>query len=355
MARDSMTGRNAAILGFLIFLLYAALRWLIYAAVPVDDFADWAVRDTLMNGPRMLALVLSLRLGARLWGQEELGLHTRGWGPAALAFVVFCCLLWLPDAWLRTDPLDLGASALAVLAASSLLVGCWEEILYRGVVFNALREWKGAKAAVWGSSLLFTVMHIQAQPVAGWPSIFLFGMLAALLRLRGLGLIPLITVHTLYDTLIFFGATGPSQLPGLPAALFLLRAAFVWRYYRATESGLAEDPPSDELPEMPRTIEAPAKTRTGATESRPSPQPLTEAQRRHRLQQLVFFARYVLERPERYRVRLHIAQVDETGTEKDLGPWPDTVAEATRLEDAADLCSMLSHHLRSFLRSSNHP
>jgi len=350
--RDWMTGRNVAILGFLIFLLYAALRWLVHAAIPADDFAHWAVRDTLMNGPRILVLVLSLRLGLHCWGKEGLGLHTRGWAPATFVFVAFCLLLWLPDAWLRTEPLELGATALVVLTASSILVGCWEEILYRGVFFNAIREWKGPKAAIWGSSFLFTIMHIQAQPVAHWPSIFLFGMVAALLRLRGVGLIPLITMHALYDALIFFGATGPSLIPGLPLALFLLRAVFAWRYYNAAKNRLADDSPSVELPEKPDKIEAPARPEPKATEPRPSPQPLTEAQRQHRLQQLIFFAQHVLERSERYRVRLHIAEVDATGREKDLGPWPETIAEVSRLEDATDLCSMLSHHVHSFLKNS---
>jgi membrane protease YdiL (CAAX protease family) len=86
--------------------------------------------------------------------------------PATFVFVVFCLFFWLPDSWLRTEPLALGAAPLIVSCASSVIVGCWEEILYRGFFFNALREWKGAKAAVWGSSFLFTIMHIQASE--GW-------------------------------------------------------------------------------------------------------------------------------------------------------------------------------------------
>jgi len=348
-------GRGAVIFAFQIFLLYAALRWLVYAALPADDFADWAVRDTLINGPRLLVLALSLHIGLRLWGKEGLGLHTRGWKPATFVFVVFCLLLWLPGAWLRTEPFELSAGALVLLTGSSVLVGCWEEILYRGVFFNAIREWKGAKAAVWGSSFLFTIMHIQAQPIAHWPSIFLFGMVAALLRLRGVGLIPLIAIHTLYDTLIFFGATGSSQILGLPAALFLLRAVFAFKYYHATKGCFAEEPPDAEPPEKRQKSETPAKAEPRTPELTPSPKPLTDAQRQHRLRELAFFARYVLEKQESYRVRLHITKVDATGLERDLGPWPDTVAEASRLEDATDLCSMLSHHLRRFLRSSHLP
>lgn len=60
--------------------------------------------------------------------------------------------------------MNLGAPALIVLTLSSVLVACWEEILYRGVFVNAISDWKGTRAAVWGSSFLFTIMHVQAQP-----------------------------------------------------------------------------------------------------------------------------------------------------------------------------------------------
>ena len=56
-------GRNATILGLLVFLFYASLRYAVYASMPSEDFTDWAVRDTIMNAPRLLALALSLTLG----------------------------------------------------------------------------------------------------------------------------------------------------------------------------------------------------------------------------------------------------------------------------------------------------
>ena len=50
-----------------------------------------------------------------------------------------------------------------------------------------------------------------------------------------------------------------------------------------------------------------------------------------------------------YRIRIHIAQVDFYGSEKDLGPWPEYVARVSRIEDAMDLCTLITHHLRTFL------
>ncbi|GMR22479.1 MAG: hypothetical protein BMS9Abin37_0833 [Acidobacteriota bacterium] len=188
-----------------------------------------------MNGPRLLALALSLTLGIRTWGADRLGLHTRGSKPAAVIFVLYFVLLWFPDSWSRTTPMHLGVSALIVLTLSSVLVACWEEILYRGVFVNAIGDWKGARAAVWGSSFLFTIMHIQAQPLSGWPSIFLCGVLFALMRVRGVGLPWLILSHAAYDSLVFLGATGESLVPAFIAALFLFRALFVFSYYQTTK------------------------------------------------------------------------------------------------------------------------
>ncbi len=51
----------------------------------------------------------------------------------------------------------------------------------------------------------------------------------------------------------------------------------------------------------------------------------------------------------KFRIRLHISQVDGEGCENDLGPWPDHVAQLSNLEDAMDLCTMLSYQIPSFL------
>lgn len=51
----------------------------------------------------------------------------------------------------------------------------------------------------------------------------------------------------------------------------------------------------------------------------------------------------------KYKIRIHVAEIDERGDERDLGPWPEHVAQVSRVEDALDLCTLVSHHLRSFL------
>ena len=59
--------------------------------------------------------------------------------------------------------------------------------------------------------------------------------------------------------------------------------------------------------------------------------------------------RHLLESSTKFRIYLHISQVDEDGQEHDLGPWPEHVAQLSNLEDAMDLCTMLSHQIPSFL------
>jgi hypothetical protein len=58
---------------------------------------------------------------------------------------------------------------------------------------------------------------------------------------------------------------------------------------------------------------------------------------------------HLLESSARFRIHLHISQVDGEGCENDLGPWPEHVAQLSNLEDAMDLCTMLSHQIPSLL------
>ncbi len=328
-------GRNAAILGFGIFLVYAALRFLIYAYLPAATFFDWFVRDTIMNGPRLLALSLALFLGLRVWGREALGLHAHGGRTATFVFLTFFLLLWLPDAWSGSRENGLGIPALLVLMASSILVGCWEEILYRGVLLNAIRDWKGTRAAIWGSSILFTIMHVQAQPVSQWPSIFLSGVLFAVMRMQGVGLIWLISVHAAYDALALLGSAGRESIQGLSVLLFLLRGAFVVAYYRQSQK--EED--ECEVPHAPPNEEPAPVLRSEPAESEPH----------QRLRRALSLVESSFKKEGNYRIRLHITKVNDAGEEKDLGPWPEVMAQVSRFDDAADLCSLFSHHLRVVL------
>jgi len=51
----------------------------------------------------------------------------------------------------------------------------------------------------------------------------------------------------------------------------------------------------------------------------------------------------------KYRIRIHLAELDDAGSEKDLGPWPEHVADVSHMEDAMDLCALVSHQIDAFL------
>jgi hypothetical protein len=59
--------------------------------------------------------------------------------------------------------------------------------------------------------------------------------------------------------------------------------------------------------------------------------------------------KHLLQSSTKFRIHLHISQLDNDGCEKDLGPWPEHVAQVSNLEDAIDLCTMLSHQIPRFL------
>jgi hypothetical protein len=204
------------------------------------------------------------------------------------------------------------------------------------VLLNAIRDWKGTRAAIWGSSFLFTIMHVQAQPVSQWPGIFLSGVLFAMMRVQGVGLVWLIAVHAAYDALALLGPTGQESKPGLSLFLFLLRGAFVVAYYRRLqkeqqdECEVPTEPPNEGLAPVLRSE-------------------LSESEEHQRMRQALSVVESALKKEGPFRIRLHITKVNDSGEEKDLGPWPDVMAQVSRFDDAADLCSFFSHHLRAVL------
>jgi membrane protease YdiL (CAAX protease family) len=79
------------------------------------------------------------------------------------------------------------------------LVGLGEELLFRGLIYRLLEDWRGVRWAIWGSSLGFLLWHIFGQgPLVGFASL-LIGLLFALIRWRGGGIVGLILLHGLWD------------------------------------------------------------------------------------------------------------------------------------------------------------
>jgi membrane protease YdiL (CAAX protease family) len=247
--------------GMFIMLLYAATRFFIYRMFPIvwsvqtsagvgvlTEPYPWWVRDTIMDIPRVVGFGLSLAAGWYFWGIDALGWHARCAARGLIWGAVGAVLIVLEDLF-RTEPFAYPTRALVVLALSSVVVALFEETLFRGVFFNALHDLRGARWAVLGSTALFTVFHVQARPVEAWPGIFAGGLLYAVLRSQGVGLVWLALSHAAGDGIVFLFSRGPARVAWWPMAAWLLQLGIPAIYYfswtRRTRRCLADtvDPP----------------------------------------------------------------------------------------------------------------
>jgi hypothetical protein len=179
-------------------------------------------------------------------------------------------------------------------------------------------------------------MHVQAQPVVHWPSLLLCGLVFAVMRMEGVGLIWLIAIHAAYDSLVLWGPVGPESVPGLSFILFSLRGVFVLVYSRRMREKAGEQPR--------RRAVVPTEEPAPLPPSKPA-----ESEECQRLRRALALAATAVDRDGPYRIRLHIAKVNAAGEERDLGPWPDVTAQVSDFDDAANLCSFFSHHLKLVL------
>lgn len=207
--------------------LYMGARAYVYREVPLDEYS-WEFRDTLMNGPRLVGFFLALGIGWRLWGRRYLGFHFRGGSEAVwigfLAIIVFHAAFEL-----RPERIDYAGGAILLLTVSSLIVALFEETLFRGLLYRALAG-ADARVGLWGSAFLFTIYHWQAQPLTGWPTIFLWGIFYGLMVSRGIGLGWTIAIHALFDATIFLGTQGASPPLWLAMMSFGAELIFVTGY-----------------------------------------------------------------------------------------------------------------------------
>lgn len=133
-------------------------------------------------------------------------------------------------------------NTLAYYAAFCALVAFVEEGLYRGLFIKWLLP-RGWGVAVWVSSAVFGVTHALnllggqsvAQTAVQIAFALLFGLVAALLRLRLGSLLPLMLWHFLFDFTSFLGQnpSGNLGLEVLNCVLLALYAAWLYRQQRS--------------------------------------------------------------------------------------------------------------------------
>jgi len=109
----------------------------------------------------------------------------------------------LPESGL--PPRDAPLFPVAVLG-TALLVPAVEELLFRGVLYQALRARGGVAVSVVWSALAFTLLHARSSIA---PEFFLLGIVLALAFEQAHSLYPSIAIHAAYNGLILALAVHP--------------------------------------------------------------------------------------------------------------------------------------------------
>jgi len=187
-------------------------------------------------------------IGRRRYSWDELGINgkglwlTLGCGVAILAGRL---LIILSIDW-AVQPAQLTWLGLVgKLLFYFGLVGLVEELLFRGLIYRLLEDWRGVRWAIWGSSIGFMLWHIFGQgPLAGVAT-FVIGLLFALIRWRAGGIVGLIILHGLWDleTVLLVADSNAQIFSSLDVqfasplgvwvgfALLVLTPVYVWKVH----------------------------------------------------------------------------------------------------------------------------
>lgn len=195
-----MTAKRALISGVLCWGAYILLRSFLQHLIPANSLLSYVLQDCSITVVRLRCAAACLWIARQRWLDSSLGLSAAGspgpimvaslfLGLASAALSAMSCVSnWNAALWFRLVEL-----AIALVVASN------EEIGFRGLIFNGLRELGGRWLAIIGSSLLFMAMHLGYQPAYSLPVIFMTGLWFALLRDKGMSLKLLILLHFIYD------------------------------------------------------------------------------------------------------------------------------------------------------------
>ena len=193
-------------------------------------------------------LVGTLFIGLRRYRGSQLGLNRNGiWLSLGCALVLLTSRLMiiLGFTWTVHPPPLTWLRLVGNVLYYFCLVGLVEELLFRGLLYRLLEDWRGVRWAIWGSSIAFIFWHIFGQgPLAGF-SALLIGLLFALLRWRGGGIVGLIVLHALWDletTLLLSSSNAEildlekitianRGLVLLGTVLLILVPVYVWKIY----------------------------------------------------------------------------------------------------------------------------
>ena len=183
-----------------------------------------AIADTFVQDIAfILAAVYCAQIGARHVHAWQLGLRPPrvGWrsaaGMIALLIVAFLLLnviwqeLFNPGKEKILEQLGSNEGAALLLLSAGLtcvVAPISEEILFRGFIFSALRNWRGTLPAALITGLLFGGVHVGSAPVLDLVPLAALGFgLCLLYRCTG-SLYPCIVTHALNNSIAFASLEG---------------------------------------------------------------------------------------------------------------------------------------------------
>lgn len=232
---------------------HAALLELALLFLPALPAYLW-LWPNLTGPPETLGQVLvygyllagALVIGRRRWTWDQLGVNGRGLKlslACGLALLAGRTLVILAVDWpLWTRPVTwpgLLADGLFYFGAVALT----EELLFRGLLYRALADWRGTRLALWGSTLAFGLYHWPSQGPLGALGTGLVGLVLAVLRWRADGIAGPIIIHGLIDlqAVLMLPSLDLATL-GQPAivsrpllllgyALLIAPPVYLWRFY----------------------------------------------------------------------------------------------------------------------------
>jgi membrane protease YdiL (CAAX protease family) len=144
----------------------------------------------------------TLYIGLRRWNWDQLGLNQNGIGLVLACGLIILSARWIiihSISWVMPPPKFYWLQRVISLLYYIGLVGLVEELLFRGLLYRLLEDWRGTRWAIWGSSFGFLLWHIFGQGPAVGLATLVIGLLFAQLRWRGGGIAGLIVLHGLWD------------------------------------------------------------------------------------------------------------------------------------------------------------
>jgi membrane protease YdiL (CAAX protease family) len=176
------------------------------------EIADTAVQDVGF----VVAAVFFAQLGGRAVRASQFGLRsTRLWRSVRLVAVTVLAFLAFSASWSVAfnapkekllEQLGSGESVVLLLLSAALtcaLAPVCEELLFRGFIFPALRNWRGPRLAALITGVLFGAIHVGSAPAIDLVPLAVLGVaLCALYQSTG-SIYPCFAVHSLNNSLAF--------------------------------------------------------------------------------------------------------------------------------------------------------